>query len=1224
MNSNQQKKQKPPNIIKKSFSPKGISPKGINKPIDTDRTFSFVPNSDSNTAEENYKDFIKIYNDYSKKQIDQTNQKFKKMNKLWVDMSDKEKHILFKKMVNDIFLTFQRDHRNIEYISHEFSQRELNMASVTARHWLKSIYDNKLIKKGPKTFQKDTEVCCDLDKNTYQDAVDKNNMCYEQLPEHLKKNFHEKTKTLHEKTKILHKKFGTDINIMDISLQVYKNIVKKNKLCSKYTLLKKIEKGTENKKEKNRKKFRINLNIMKITSPAKYFAIHKANVTNTYYGTKEAFGKGSMPKDLSYILEDTINGEIDKKYIPKFDEKETNEKRDQQIDEYFQYFIDSINDKSSIQKIQELFGFTNVEITVQNLEKLKEKIKHAYSYNSRQLSNDIELHYGSNVRDDIFIRNSTNICFPHSMKINVGTKTDKVIEDLLDKDVLYTAIENVSNENANNIRNIFINPSKDNIQKYILDYPYEETDSDIVPKSINISEDIYLHAYTFTDFLVQPDYQIYFQIWLVLHRAEKSYNAQEVKNISQALKEQHFQFARENFEWDDKIKKTKGYKLEYIPKILKIWESEFEWGKIDSNQLMKIVKEALINTLLDDVVFNNMNNQNFITYINPTINESDKKLQAEKIINKIFEICKKEAKKLNFISQISQTKFAPYKKFYNLKKNDYRTQWILKPKWIIYKYSRWGFMINNQNYQNKNINKPNAVKENNQFIKINKENKFRITYNQPDKLKSNPESIIYYVLKQCLQDKTYDKGMIIRVGINADETHNWYNIDGPEIKNDPLLSKSGKEYLYKEDYTETNHRNSLIIDTKNQEIEAYLFDMNNTQPDYIRGFISRALEKCETRLGNQIKFKRYTEGSNKYLVKVISGKTLGIPPKINFHGHAFDYVDGGICSSIAYYTLILWTKYYNIFGSFPELIKYIYNIIKKGKQEREFNPLILKNIQKKLLEEKFYNGSLLDKRNQYVNKQKDIQKLEEWIKNTQKTTLNSLTAYVDKRKLKLIEVNGKITTYNNIKSNKPESLPERLKKFIIKKKEEKVEIEKQIQEGENNINLIISSLESKTNNLVKNKNDLQKLELNIRKYLFKDQYLVKKKESIKLWNDFESGVITFMIFSKDLFENEIIQNYLKTKKDESMKKWAEDFNKKIKAGGSIKRKKKLSRTVSSGKKKIRKQRGIVQSGGKKKIRKHRGIVQSGGNKGKLKRGYKYTGKRLKNGLSEIKKVKAKK
>ena len=234
------------------------------------------------------------------------------------------------------------------------------------------------------------------------------------------------------------------------------------------------------------------------------------------------------------------------------------------------------------------------------------------------------------------------------------------------------------------------------------------------------------------------------------------------------------------------------------------------------------------------------------------------------------------------------------------------------------------------------------------------------------------------------------------------------------------------------------------------------------------------------------------------------------------------------------------------------------------------------------------------------------------IKDT-KTKLNAWIAHVDEHKLKLIKVNHDITKHNNFKSKRLDVLSERGKKALIKKIQdllkEKVEIEKQIQKGEKAINLSISLLESLTKNLVKNKNDLQKLELNIGKYLFKQQYLVRKKESIKLWNDFESGVITFMIFSKELFENEIIQNYLKTKKDESMKKWAEDFNKKIKAGGSIKRKKKLSRTVS---------------GGKKKIRKHRGIVQSGGNKGKLKKGYKYTGKRLKNGLAEIKKVKAKK
>ena len=49
-----------------------------------------------------------------------------------------------------------------------------------------------------------------------------------------------------------------------------------------------------------------------------------------------------------------------------------------------------------------------------------------------------------------------------------------------------------------------------------------------------------------------------------------------------------------------------------------------------------------------------------------------------------------------------------------------------------------------------------------------------------------------------------------------------------------------------------------------------------------------------------------------------------------------------------------------------------------------------------------------------------------------------------------------------------------------------------------------------------------------------------------------------------------------------------------------------------------------KKGGKKKkilvkkiVRKHRGIIQAGGNKGRLRKGYKYTGKKLKSGLPQI-------
>ena len=41
---------------------------------------------------------------------------------------------------------------------------------------------------------------------------------------------------------------------------------------------------------------------------------------------------------------------------------------------------------------------------------------------------------------------------------------------------------------------------------------------------------------------------------------------------------------------------------------------------------------------------------------------------------------------------------------------------------------------------------------------------------------------------------------------------------------------------------------------------------------------------------------------------------------------------------------------------------------------------------------------------------------------------------------------------------------------------------------------------------------------------------------------------------------------------------------------------------------------------KKSVRKHKGIIKTGKNKGQLKKGYKYTGKKLKSGLPQIIKV----
>ena len=66
--------------------------------------------------------------------------------------------------------------------------------------------------------------------------------------------------------------------------------------------------------------------------------------------------------------------------------------------------------------------------------------------------------------------------------------------------------------------------------------------------------------------------------------------------------------------------------------------------------------------------------------------------------------------------------------------------------------------------------------------------------------------------------------------------------------------------------------------------------------------------------------------------------------------------------------------------------------------------------------------------------------------------------------------------------------------------------------------------------------------------------------------------------------------------------------------------KNLMKAGKKGKKKSRKSR---KSRKLRKVRKHQGIIQSGGNKGRLNKGYRYSGKKLKNGLPQIIKCKKK-
>ena len=118
------------------------------------------------------------------------------------------------------------------------------------------------------------------------------------------------------------------------------------------------------------------------------------------------------------------------------------------------------------------------------------------------------------------------------------------------------------------------------------------------------------------------------------------------------------------------------------------------------------------------------------------------------------------------------------------------------------------------------------------------------------------------------------------------------------------------------------------------------------------------------------------------------------------------------------------------------------------------------------------------------------------IKDT-KTKLNAWKAHVDEHKLKLIKVNDDITKYNNFKSEKLEGLKEHLKKALIKKIQdllkEKVEIEKQIQKGEEKILASLQKIDPKAN-----KNTLsllKKTNSKILKYINPIKYSANSRES---------------------------------------------------------------------------------------------------------------------------------
>jgi len=145
------------------------------------------------------------------------------------------------------------------------------------------------------------------------------------------------------------------------------------------------------------------------------------------------------------------------------------------------------------------------------------------------------------------------------------------------------------------------------------------------------------------------------------------------------------------------------------------------------------------------------------------------------------------------------------------------------------------------------------------------------------------------------------------------------------------------------------------------------------------------------------------------------------------------------------------------------------------------------------------------------------------------------------------------------------------------------------------------------------KNDTQFWTKERRAEYYKDMVEMKKWKK-KYGNKYKNrkDIVEMKKWSKE-YENKKIKKQ-KGKKDEIIPTAIVSEDDFAQALAEVKEEKKVARR-NGGKKRI--------LSGPKKIRKHSGIHQTGGKAGKLKKGYKYSGKKLKNGKAEIKKVKSK-
>ncbi len=404
------------------------------------------------------------------------------------------------------------------------------------------------------------------------------------------------------------------------------------------------------------------------------------------------------------------------------------------------------------------------------------------------------------VYQDILIRGTTEkMCIPHNMHIEISPELS-YIKKFIDTNIIYAGYPSKKNNTS----------YKQNINKHSKYFDYGMIE--------NVLD-------SFGLFLIIRLFARKKDIWSK-NFTKKLLSKSDPKNILSLMKKLNIKLNMLTEKEQGSLKLLDQMYLKYMDMINNFYSNDKQKSATIENYRKMFWKIRNLKFHWVTFSINLIKNYGNITYINPIIKNNDNSDIEFKDIGRFYTklVNKYEGKSSDseFIRDLNQESGNKNKLYLKIIEEINPNNELDKPYYSTYQYT--------------NIH--------NEWINIKKKNKliqhFRYDMNH------YPHVTIKYVLDTCLKDKEmkkeYSNGILIPM-----------NVFTGDCKSDGLLNMSKPPTIdiasYQDILKGINHANILIFDTRNnQEIKVYIFDMNNSQPPYIKKNIDKYLKMVENKV----------------------------------------------------------------------------------------------------------------------------------------------------------------------------------------------------------------------------------------------------------------------------------------------------------------------------------------------------------------------------------------